>query len=303
MNLNKIYIFTDFDLDGIASLLLLHWALKAKPGELNYTVTTVSNFRREWTNWLLNNNPRDFDKIFILDLDVSNHADIVDLKNITIIDHHLTHVKAKEVYKLAKANVIETESCAKLIYNHFKDKISLSPEQKYFIGLANDYDSYQFKLKETYELNSLYTNTRKNGTKSRAEIFMEKYYDGFKPFNAQEKNIIKEHIARRDETIANLQIFKGSISIGGRERTILGTSGSKFVNEVCDYILRTHKADIVFFVNTNNSHVSFRKNKENCEIDLSKLAAKLCEGGGHEYAAGGKITESFLNFTKLLSPT
>jgi len=98
-----------------------------------------------------------------------------------------------------------------------------------------------------------------------------------------------------------LQLYKGTVSIGGKDRNILGTSGNRFVNEICDHVIHTQNADIVFFVNTDNQHVSFRKNKT-CEIDLSKLAAKLCEGGGHEYAAGGKITEGFLNFTKLLSP-
>lgn len=301
MNFNKIYVFTDFDLDGVASLLMLHWGLGAKPGQLPFKATTVSNFRREYLNWLNENKPSDFDKIFILDLDVSNSVDLIDLKNVTVIDHHLTHVKAIAEYKNAKLNIVETSSCAKLIYNVLKDKINLTPEQKYFIGLADDYDSYQFKLKETYELNSLYTNTQKKDNKPRAQIFLEKYYDGFKPFTSQEKAIIKDHVSRRDSAIKSLQMFKGTVSIGGKDRTILGTSGNKFVNEICDYVIRTQNADIVFFVNTDNQHVSFRKNKS-CEIDLSKLAAKLCEGGGHEYAAGGKITEGFLNFTKLLSP-
>ena len=73
-------------------------------------------------------------------------------------------------------------------------------------------------------------------------------------------------------------------------------------NEICEYLLKEKGADIAFFVNPDASHVSFRKNKS-CDVDVSKLAAKLCEGGGHEYAAGGKITETFMNFTKLLTPT
>jgi oligoribonuclease NrnB/cAMP/cGMP phosphodiesterase (DHH superfamily) len=299
VNLNKIYVFTDFDLDGVASLLMLHWALNAKPGQILFKTTTISNFRREFLSWLDQNNINDFDKIYILDLDVSKHADLVDRKNIEIIDHHLTHVKALGEYKNAITNIIETTSCAKLMYNTFKNKIELKPEQKYFIALADDYDCYQFKLKESYELNCLYTNTQKTNTKVRAEIFLEKYYNGFKTFSAQEKAIIKEFVDRKNKAIAVLQIYKGTVSIAGKDRVVYGTHGNKFVNEICDYVLNTHPADIVFFINTDNSHVSFRKNKK-CEIDLSKLAAKLCDGGGHEYAAGGRATESFLNFTKLL---
>ena len=301
MSFNKIYVFTDFDIDGVASLLMLHWALGAKPGQITFKTTTVSNFRREFLSWLDQNNINDFDKIYILDLDISKHADLVDRKNIEIIDHHLTHVKALDAYKNVKTTVVETTSCAKLMYNTFKDKVELKPEQKYFIALADDYDCYQFKLKESYELNCLYTNTQKTTTKVRAEIFLEKYYNGFKPFNAQEKAIIKEFVDRKNKAINNLQIFAGKVSVAGKERVVYGTHGNKFVNEICDHILNTHPADIVFFVNSDNSHVSFRKNKK-CEVDLSKLAAKICDGGGHEYAAGGKVTESFMSFTKLLTP-
>ena len=301
MSFNKIYVFTDFDIDGVASLLMLHWALGAKPGQITFKTTTVSNFRREFLSWLDQNNINDFDKIYILDLDISKHADLVDRKNIEIIDHHLTHVKALDAYKNVKTTVVETTSCAKLMYNTFKDKVELKPEQKYFIALADDYDCYQFKLKESYELNCLYTNTQKTTTKVRAEIFLEKYYNGFKPFNAQEKAIIKEFVDRKNKAINNLQIFAGKVSVAGKERVVYGTHGNKFVNEICDHILNTHPADIVFFVNSDNSHVSFRKNKK-CEVDLSKLAAKICDGGGHEYAAGGKVTDTFLSFTKLLAP-
>jgi oligoribonuclease NrnB/cAMP/cGMP phosphodiesterase (DHH superfamily) len=77
--------------------------------------------------------------------------------------------------------------------------------------------------------------------------------------------------------------------------------GSKYVNDVCDYLLRTYNSDIVFFVNTNSQHVSFRKKKD-CTVDMSKLAKNLCDGGGHEYAAGGKITDTFMEFVKQLTP-
>ncbi len=150
-------------------------------------------------------------------------------------------------------------------------------------------------------MNCLLLNLQKAAGAQKAEKFITRFYEGFTGFNSQENNIIKDHIIRRDKTIKELQIFKGSVSIQGKQRTIYGTSGDKFVNEVCDYLIKKHNAEIAFFVNTNAGHVSFRKTK-NCEIDLSKLAAKLCEGGGHEYAAGGKITDTFMNFTKLLGP-
>lgn len=300
MNFDKTFVFTDFDLDGTVSLLLLHWVLGAKPGQIQFKSTTVSNFRREYLNWLNNHKPTDYDNVYILDLDVSNSADLVDKENFTIIDHHLTHARAVNLYKHATVHVEEYSSCAKFLYKVLKPTF-LSVPQKTLVAIADDYDSYNLQIPQSYELNCLLTNMQKPSSGQKADKFMARFYEGFKGFNAQETNIIKNHISLRDKTINNLAIFQGNVSISGKGRYILGTTGNKFVNEVCDYLIKKLNAEIVFFVNPDAMHVSFRKSKT-CDVDLSKLAARLCEGGGHEYAAGGKITDTFMNFTKLLTP-
>ena len=299
----NIHVFTDIDLDGSTSLLALHWGLKAKIGEITYKATTISNLRRELLRWLENDSIDNYDYVYFLDLDTSNCVDLIDNKKTIIIDHHLTHVKNKHNYKNATVDVVETTSCAKKIYNCFKSsfKDTLSSEQKLLIAMADDYDSYQFKLPLSYNLNCLLTNTQKTLDKNRTDKFVERFYNGFNGFTVQENNIIKEYINGRDTTIKELKIFSGNVNISKQEVKVTGTTGTKYVNDICDYLIKQYNSDIVFFVNTNNQHVSFRKKKE-CVIDLSKLAAKLCEGGGHEYAAGGKITEMFMEFTKQLTP-
>ena len=51
-------------------------------------------------------------------------------------------------------------------------------------------------------------------------------------------------------------------------------------------------------VNLKTQSVSFRRAK-NSAINVAKLAAKVADGGGHEAAAGGKLSDNFLNFTKI----
>jgi len=306
MSAKNIYIFTDIDLDGSVSLLALHWGLNANIGDLKYKATTVSNLRREILRWLEEDNFSNYDKVYFLDLDTSNCADLIDKANVEIIDHHLTHVNAKDVYKNATVNVVEETSCAKKLYKYLKTSYpgfekKLSTEQKLLIALADDYDSYQFKINESYNLNCLLTNTQKTLDKTRTDKFVERFYNGFSSFNKQELNIIKEYINGRDNTIKNLQVFSGNVNISKQNVKVTGTTGTKYVNDICDHLIKEYDSDIVFFVNTNNSHVSFRKKKE-CSIDMSKLAIKLCEGGGHEYAAGGKITDTFMEFVKQLTP-
>ena len=56
-------------------------------------------------------------------------------------------------------------------------------------------------------------------------------------------------------------------------------------------------------VNINTKRVSFRRNKDIKDISLIEFGKEVCgTGGGHEYAAGGSITNQFMEFTKQLTP-
>jgi len=303
MNDKRIFVFTDFDLDGATSLLILHWALKVKLRGIDFKTTTVTNFRKDFLKWAESNKVDDFENVYFLDLDVSNCADLVDRKNSIIIDHHSTHVGTKDVYKNADVTVVETTSCSKLLYNIFKSKMSLSNEQKYLVALADDYDNYQFKLPETYDLNCLFSNTQRTLEKSRNHKYIERFYEGFTGFNQQEKNIIEEHVTKKNKAIKELKIYHGIVSISKQPMVITGTfstyPNTRYVNEICDHLLKNYNSDITFFINLENSHVSFRKKKD-CPVNLAKFAEKLINGGGHDYAAGGQITETFMEFTKQL---
>jgi oligoribonuclease NrnB/cAMP/cGMP phosphodiesterase (DHH superfamily) len=66
-------------------------------------------------------------------------------------------------------------------------------------------------------------------------------------------------------------------------------------------ILTKYNCDIAISVNLNTSSVSVRKNKT-CDVNLGLFAKKLLDGGGDSKVAGGRITDSFLELTKRLSP-
>lgn len=301
MSNDTTYIFTDIDLDGVGSLITLHHILNAKPGELKFSTSTVSNLRKTLLKWLETDSFANYTSVYFLDLDTSTCLDLIDKKNVTVIDHHSSHLKSLELYKEAKTIVKETTSCTKWIYYNYKETLSkLTDRQKYFIMLCDDYDSYQFKLSETYDLNCLFTNTHRSMNLDRTHKFLERFYSGFDAFTFQETNIIKDYVTRKNEMIAKIEVFSGVLSINKEPIKVVGSSGEKFTNEVCDHLIKKYSAGISFFYNINSNHVSFRKNKE-CKVDLSKLAAKLCDGGGHEYAAGGKPTNMFFEFAKTLT--
>jgi oligoribonuclease NrnB/cAMP/cGMP phosphodiesterase (DHH superfamily) len=82
---------------------------------------------------------------------------------------------------------------------------------------------------------------------------------------------------------------------------VVSCFASHSINEIAHYSLKKYDSDIAIVCNLNSMSVSFRKNKERCSMKLNKLAEILCDGGGHEYAAGGKVTDKFIAFTKTLN--
>ena len=54
-------------------------------------------------------------------------------------------------------------------------------------------------------------------------------------------------------------------------------------------------------INLKSKRVYFRKN-DGVDLDLGKFAKKVCEGGGHEYAAGGVLNDVILTLSKNFVP-
>ena len=231
----------------------------------------------------------------MMDLDTTVISDLIDCRNVTIFDHHESHFDAAKNYKNATAHVRLCASTAQLVYETFKLKGSseLTDAQKKLILHVSDYDSYTLALKQTKKLNYLYWCFKGN----RVETFANEFCDGFSGFTQMQENSIALYNKKLKEILDNLQLFCGKIN----NWNIMSTFCDTAHNDVAEHIIKTTDVDIVMLVNAKQQTVSFRKNNE-CTADLSKIAEKLCNGGGHESAAGGKITEDFLLFAKTLNP-
>ena len=146
MSKKGIHAFIDCDLDGAGAYHTLTTILQQK---MTYTVTRVVDADVKILAWLSKNNPADYEKIYILDLDVSQHETLIeqiDLPNVTIIDHHKTHVQNRNKYKRAETLIsLETSTC-KMIYKHYDGKNQLSDQFKKLVLMVDDYDSYQLKI-------------------------------------------------------------------------------------------------------------------------------------------------------------
>ena len=298
----KIHIFTDCDLDGATSLLAFQWLFE--PKSLTHTIVRVNDFRETFLEWQKTHSLDKYEKVFILDLDVSQDSvDIVDHEKIVIIDHHDTHVTNKDKYKKATTIIEQYSSCAKLVFNTFKKSNELTNYQQLLILLADDYDCYKLELKESYDLNIVFWSYQGD----RFQKFAKDFGNGFFGFNKFQNNIINFHKRKLQRLKDSIEVHGATIPIKNTPTKFVSTFADSCINEIAEHIIVKHSADVGMVVNLRSKKVSIRKSKK-CTVHVGELCQKLLGGGGHEYAGGGVFSdkdvpnEKFLGFTKLFSP-
>ena len=292
----KRIIFTDADIDGAGSYLVWSWFTAKR---LPYKTCQVNDFKKTFTSWMSNNNVSDYE-IYIFDLDVSQDEatrKLVDRDNVTIFDHHTTHVKKKHLYKNAKIVIREYTSCTRLIYDTLKNTGDnhLTEEQKLLVLLVDDYDCYELKIPQSYSLNVIFWNYQGD----RLKKFTEEYYTGFHTFSDQQKRIINFYKKKFEGIRKDIDIHSADIPIGKQVYKFVSVFADSCINEIAEYIIKNYKADVGLVINLNSKKVSLRKAKD-CKLDLGSFATKLFTvGGGHDYAAGGIIDEKFGLFSSV----
>lgn len=290
--LKRILVITDADLDGAGCLLAIEWMKPFGDCVLDHKFVANGQFTTEFAQSLQTLKYESYDLIVLTDLSVPLECiPFIDRSKFLIIDHHKSHELIKDQYRKARAVVKEYPSCTKLIFDLFKDKTKekLSQAKLDLIKYVNDYDSYTLEHEESFLLNVILKTVY-------SETFVIDFKDGYRKFTQFEENMVNIYIRKLNEQI-------------DCDKYVYEHNGVKYVacfieryaSEVAHFILKSTGADVCICVNLGYGGVSFRR-KVGGTVDVKALAEKLCNGGGHEYAAGGKITDLFMNFTKLFKP-
>lgn len=287
----NIQVWTDTDLHGAGGALLLKWLYKNSE-TFNINDVTESTFTGRFKGAL--DTLDHYDRIFIVDLDLNEEqVKLVDRDNVVVIDGHKNHSKYKDLYSKAKVIIDESYfSVVNLIKDKFKSHLSLTKEQLELIDLINGYDWYKSN-NDSLKLNAVYYNLNTPKT----ENFISNFYNGFNSYTIEQKNSIKLFFRKFKEQISSNSIFKGKI----KDYNVIASFGDYAVGELAHFLLSKYNADISVIVNTKAKTVSFRRSKD-CDADVSLLAKKLCDGGGHPGSAGGKLTDRFASLTKQFIP-
>jgi hypothetical protein len=277
----KVFTWVNSDLDGVGSTILLGNMFS----NFKYRNIFFGDFQETFTEWWENCRD-DYDKIFIvgmpLDQTMVNKLD--DRKIIFVSD-------MKDRPNVFDSTLIqeETTSCTKLLYQKFKDKIDFPVNLKKLFAYVDDYNSYDLKHEETKYLNALY---RKSGG-SKFQKFVNRFWKGFDGFTDSEKEKAEKFFKELDEELENLEIYQGEF----KGFKVLSTFSKFSVNELSHALLDNYEVDVVIVVNPDTKFVSLRKAKDS-KASAQMMAENLCDGGGSEFAAGGGITQKFIEFTQ-----
>tara|TARA_Y100001963_G_C6777051_1_gene447888 strand:- start:1083 stop:1973 length:891 start_codon:yes stop_codon:yes gene_type:complete len=291
---NEKIVFTDLDLDGACSYLIHCWFTQTKPTVVPLKVSTL---REKFLTWLNHNKIEDYKQIYFFDLDTTEIKDLIDKENVIVFDHHKTHA---EDYKNAEFWIDPTStSCSKILYKHYTTltNVNLTVEQKQLIAFVNDYDCYELKFPESNKLNFLFW--YKNGDK--LQNFINDFEHGFHGFTNEQNKIISYHYYKFKKLTQEVNLFKTTLSINKKNYKFYSTFANEYINDLGQYIIDNNDCDVCLMINLRNNRVYLRK-KRNVDLDLGKFAKKICDGGGHEYAAGGKLNETVLALSKQFVP-
>jgi oligoribonuclease NrnB/cAMP/cGMP phosphodiesterase (DHH superfamily) len=292
MNSTNVQVVCHTDLDGVCSYLVLCWLYGKK---LDVIGTTPMKLEQDYDKLVASG--KSWDKLYFLDLDVSKIGEKIDQKSTVILDHHKTNLYQ---FEHAIARIYNETSCAKLIYDTFFEAVgkTITPAQKTLIALADDWDSNTKATPLSESLNIVY-----HSMSDKFNSFVEDYHQGFKPFDKFKENTILLYKKHRKEYIGTLNPFFGNIEFEGQKNVKIGAVFcNKFVQECCDWLFKKFEVDVAIAVLIDQKRIAVRRSSNNTTIDVSKFVQRIASGGGHEAAAGGNLTEEFIEFTKMLMP-
>ena len=281
--MQKIFAWVNSDLDGIGSTILLGNLFK----NFEYRHCFFGKFEEQYLPWA-KENAQDYDKIFVVGMVLDQNL----IKKID--DHRLVFFSDRPEDLKTWDSTLIAEQCTsttKLLYKKFKEKVEFTKDLKKFFLYVDDYNSYDLKHEETKYLNALY---RKSGA-NRFINFVNRFWNGFDGFTTTEIKLADSFFKELEKELEEIPLFVGE----WEGYKVISTISKFSVNELAHSIMENYEADVVIVMNSDTQFVSFRKYGES-GIDIAKMAATLCDGGGSEWAAGGKITKEFLKFSETL---
>lgn len=281
---SKIFIWANSDLDGAASTIMLGNIFP----NMGYRAVFFGEFLSQYQQW--EDNLDDYDKVFVVGMVLDQQLiNKIDDKKLVFISDRNEQIKTYDSTLISE----DSTSCVKMLYNKFKDKFQFTTDLKKLVLYVDDYNSYNLKFDESKYLNGLYRTRPMN----RFKHFVNRFWNGYDGLTDKEMGDAEHFFEKIDEAYEKLEIFKGKFM----DWSVTAAFTTQSVNEMAKKLIDNHSSDVIILVNPDTQFVSFRK-PTGSPANIAYMAENLCDGGGSDRAAGGKMgNKKFLEFTNTLT--
>ncbi len=280
---SRIFVWANSDMDGAASVILFRTIFS----KFNYRSVFFGAFEEQYKKWA-KDNLEDYDKVFVVGMVLSQKLlDEIDDPRVVVISD------MGEEYEMDDGLLIDEKctSCCKLIFKKFRKHGKFTKNIIRLIGYVNDYNDYQLKYPESMYLNGLWRKT----SYGRFDKFVDRFKDGYDGLTDSEMQRARDFMKEIETEMENIDLYYGLY----KDYRVYAVFSKLSVNEVAHHLMKKCNCEVVIVVNQDTNFVSFRKPRES-EANIARMAKKLCDGGGGEFAAGGSITKEFIEFTQNL---
>jgi len=314
MHKEKVFHLSHTDLDGYSCQLITSKIFK----DISFFNSNYGLEIDERLSQIVQMVKKD-DLVIITDLNLeSNQAKYIDEKSkdigfkIILLDHHKTGESCAKRYEWYFLD--NSRSATKITYDYFKDKADIS-NLEYYVSCVNAFDIWLKDQVKFFELgkvlaryvtgskeinrimfpqnNFLYISfllqeALKYVDKADAHIKLDDMFHSIKKsfFQDEEDNTLENLVSNyivnllnknKDNMTVYFEDKKGLLTYSVGNTSIIGNG------------FLTANPDYDFFLDINSrKNISARANDK---YDVSEMAKKLFNGGGHANAAGGKFTD------------
>lgn len=221
---------------------------------------------------------------------------------VELVDHHSSNKLKRPWANIVPHTDDKPFSAAWLMFDHWRSMIQDSAGvdirilEKYIQDVSR-FDTWAWK-REPIDFSEEYTSILidQYGIHKAYEHILKNLQNGYKPFEV-ELEVIDAYKDRREKAIE--RALRRAVFCDFTEYHIaMITLEYAFSNEIMECLyLDNPDVDFVLGMYTTSRTVSFRSNKK--DLNLSRLATRMFNGGGHTQAAGAKLSSE--EYIKLLS--
>ena len=276
--MKKVKVFTNNDLDGAGSLLILKWMIGDKCS-IDHSVSNVFNIKGDYNKFIESSLGDEYTKIFILNM----------IPDFEIDDRTMAFSKAGEDSIKIKGKMGPSTTTTKLMDNFFSKTDELSDERREIISAIDEFYTDGVSSRNGMILNSIFSYANNKYSK-----FHERFNEGIGELSDKEKGIVKNYVTSFVSAYNNVKMVEHS---KGNGMFMVLVPDMSHKHELLNKLFDKHQPNMIFLVDAGNGLVSVRKN-DSYEFDMNRLCDKLIVGRALINCAGGRFTEKFIDFTQ-----